>query len=76
MDIMALTSIDEKIGQYIKDNNLTRGQMADMLGMSANTLRWKREGKNPWLWDEILHLSDILGMSPDELAGINKAVMV
>ena len=60
-------AINRAIGYYMADNNLTREQMADKLGMSTNTLRWKREGKNEWLLSEVILLSDITGKSPDEL---------
>ena len=69
-----LTSIDRNIGYYIVEQKITRERMAELLGMNANTLRWKREGKSPWKWDEILQLSEITGKSPDELAGINQVV--
>lgn len=66
-------SIDRAIGYYMADNKLTREQMAELIGISTNTLRWKREGKNEWLLSEILKLSEITGKSPDELTGFNVA---
>lgn len=66
-------SIDRAIGYYMTDNKLTREQMAELIGISTNTLRWKREGKNEWLLSEILKLSEITGKSPDELTGFNVA---
>lgn len=66
-------SIDRAIGYYMTDNKLTREQMAELIGISPNTLRWKREGKNEWLLSEILKLSEITGKSPDELTGFNVA---
>lgn len=65
-----LTAIDDAIAYFIFEQKITREQMADLMGMSANTLRWKREGKNGWTWSEILRLSDITGKSPDQLAGL------
>ena len=69
-----LTSIDRQIGYFMVEQKLTREQMANLLGMNTNTLRWKREGKSAWRWDEILRLSEITGKSPDELAGLKQAV--
>lgn len=66
-------SIDRAIGYYMADNKLTREQMAELIGISTNTLRWKREGKNEWLLSEILKLSEITGKSPDDLTGFNVA---
>lgn len=64
-----LSSIDRHIGYFMVEQKITCEQMANLLDMSTNTLRWKREGKSKWLWDEILRLSDITGKSPDVLAG-------
>ena len=63
--------IDKAIGYYMVDEKLTQESMAKRLNMTANTLRWKREGKNDWSWSEILSLSELLGKTPDELAGIS-----
>lgn len=65
-------SIDRAIGYYMTDNKLTREQMSDLMGMSTNTLRWKREGKNEWTLSEILKLSEIIGKSPDELTSFHE----
>lgn len=65
-----LSSIDRHIGYFMVEQKITCEQMASLMDMSANTLRWKREGKSKWLWDEILRLSDITGKSPDVLAGL------
>lgn len=62
-------AINRAIGYYMADENLTREQMAEKLGMSPNTLRWKREGKNEWLLSELVKLSKLTGKSPDELTG-------
>ena len=67
-----LTSIDRQIGYFMVEQKLTREQMANLMDMNTNTLRWKREGKSAWRWDEILRLSEITGKSPDELAGFNQ----
>lgn len=66
----AVKAIDLAIGYFMVEQKLTREQMAELLGISTNTLRWKREGKTDWSWSEILRLSDITGKSPDELAGL------
>ena len=65
-------SIDRAIGYYMADNKLTREQMSELIGMSTNTLRWKREGKSEWTLSEILKLSEIIGKTPDELTGLKQ----
>lgn len=67
------TSIDRAIGYYMADNKLTREQMSELIGMSTNTLRWKREGKSEWTLSEILKLSEIIGKTPNELTGFDSA---
>ena len=69
----AAKSIDLSIGYFMVEKKINNGQMANLLGMSANTLRWQREGKTDWSWSEILLLSEILGKSPDVLSGLAKA---
>ena len=65
-----LKAIDKSIAYYMADTGLTREQVAKQLGMSANTLRWKRAGESDWSWSEILTLSELTGKTPDELADI------
>ena len=71
-----ITAIDRSIAIYMFDNKLTREQMAAKLDMSANTLRWKREGKNEWLLSEVMKLSELTHKSLDELTGFNTVVSV
>lgn len=68
----AVNFIDRAITEYLSEQGITRGQLAETLGMSTNTLRWKRQGKYEWTWGEILALSEIVGKSPDELAGMSE----
>lgn len=63
-------AIDEIIAFFMFEQKLTVEKMAALLGMSANTLRAKRSGERPWVWDEILHLSELTGKTLDELAGM------
>ena len=62
--------IDLAISYFMAEQKITREQMASLMEMAPNTLRWKREGKTDWAWSEILRLSEITGKSPDELAGL------
>lgn len=65
----AAESIDLAIGYFMAEQKITREQMAQLMGMSANTLRWKREGKNDWTLSELIHLADLTGKTPSELVG-------
>lgn len=68
-----ITTIDRVISYYMADNKLTREQMADLMDMSTNTLRWKREGKNEWCLSEVIKLAELTGKSIDELTGFCSA---
>ena len=70
MNEAATIAVDSAISQFISEQKITREKMAKLLGISANTLRWKREGRYDWSWSEILRLCDLLDKSPNELAGI------
>lgn len=62
-------SIDRSISYYMVDEGIGVGEMAERMGMSTNSLRWKRQGKQDWKWSEVLHLSELTGKSIDALCG-------
>ena len=63
----ATKSIDKRIERFMADQKIGVGEMANLLGMTTNSLRWKRTGKQDWKWSEVLRMSDLMGMSVDEL---------
>ncbi len=69
LELKVLNAVDLAIRYYMAEKEITREQMAKEMGMSANTLRWKREGKTDWTLSEILRLSCLTGKTVDELAG-------
>lgn len=70
LEQQVLNAIDLAISYYMAEQKITREQMAQLMGMSANTLRWKREGKTDWTLSEVLRISDLTGKTIDELAGM------
>lgn len=62
--------IDRKISVYCVIHKMSQDSFAKLMGISTNTLHSKRSGYTDWKWSEILQLSEILGESPNELAGI------
>ena len=70
----SLECIDLALGYYMVEQKISRENLASMLDMSSESLRNKRNGKTPWTWNEILKISDILGKTPDELAGLSVPV--
>lgn len=69
-----LNCIDRQIGYFMVEQKINQEQMAALMEMSTNTLRWKREGKSKWTWEEILRLADLTGKSPDELSGFPQLI--
>lgn len=67
-------SIDRAIGHYMVDEGIGVGEMAARLGMTANSLRWKRSGKHDWKWSEVLKLSELTGRSIDDLISFGEEV--
>ena len=61
--------IDMAISHYMVDQKINREQMAELMHMAPNTLRTKRNGEVEWRWNEILHLCDLLKLSPNDLVG-------
>lgn len=58
--------LDRAISIYLLDNKMTQAQLAEKLGMTENTFRWKRQGVREYKTSELLALTDLLGMSLDE----------
>ena len=65
----AVNAIDSKIAHFMVDKKINQEQMAQLCGLKNDTLRNRRNGKTKWTWEEAIILSDLLGVSLDELAG-------
>lgn len=63
-------AIDRVITLHLREQGITQGELARRLGMSENTLRWKRNGKHEWKLADIAKLQDVCGVSIDELFAI------
>ncbi len=63
-------AIDKAICDYMKAEGVNQTQLAATLDMSTNTLRSKRRGSADWSWSEVLTLSRLTGLTPNELSGI------
>lgn len=62
--------IDNAITVYMRRNSMTQAQMADKLGMSENTFSWKRRGIKEFTLSELLAVSSMCGLTPDEMLGM------
>lgn len=63
-------TIDREIAAFLRSQKMTQAALAEKLGMTENTLRWKREGKTEFRLDEIMKLSQISGRTLNQLCGV------
>lgn len=64
---MKFVKLDAAIAAYLREHDMTQAQLADKLGMSENTLSWKRRGVREFTLGEAAEVADMLGRSLDEL---------
>lgn len=70
MDKHTLRAINAALENYTSEEKVTYSQVCGKLGISAASLANKRKGVTDWKWSEILALSEMMGLTPDELAGL------
>ena len=66
-------TLQEKVGQYVEDNETTMGAVADALGISRSSLFNKLRGSNEFSLSEAFALSRLLGLSLDDLYRLTDA---
>ena len=64
---MTFNGIDEAITVYLRRTGKTQAEFAKELGMSENTLSWKRRGIREFKLSEVIQIADITGCSLDEM---------
>jgi DNA-binding XRE family transcriptional regulator len=64
---MALTQLKRAIEHYKVDSGKTSAEIAEMLGVSRQTLDSKIQGTTPINFKQAKTLADMLGMTLDEL---------
>lgn len=57
------TAICEKVGAWLLKPGNTKTSMASELGITYKTLTAKLNGEQPWLFDEVCQIADIIGCS-------------
>ncbi len=62
---MKFTTLDDAITLYLRRENITQEQLAERMGMSANTFSWKRRGIREFTLSEAAKLADMIGISLD-----------
>ena len=64
---MTFNGIDEAIAVYLRRSGKTQAELAEKLGMSENTLSWKRRGIREFKLSEVVQIAEITGYSLDEM---------
>lgn len=62
-------SINKAIYEFLSEQQMTKSQLAELIGFTTASLRNKMNGTRDWTWTEILKLSEITGKTLDALAG-------
>ena len=66
-----IESIDNAITLFLRRSGKTQDQLAEEMGFSTVTLMNKRKGLTDFKLSELVMLSKIVGLSHDELTGLN-----
>ena len=66
-----IESIDNAITLFLRRSGKTQDKLADEMGISTVTLMNKRKGLTDFKLSELVMLSKIVGLSLDELTGLN-----
>ena len=66
-----IDSIDNAITLFLRRSGKTQDQLANEMGVSTVTLMNKRKGLTDFKLSELVMLSKIVGLSLDELTGLN-----
>ena len=64
------TAIKERVGGYCSAHGVTRKQLAADMGMPYTTFSTKLHGPSEFSFSEGVALAGLLGIGPDELAGL------
>lgn len=63
-----MSKITEKVGGWLQRPGATKKDMAETLGITVVSLTNKLQGDTPWMWSEVVKISEIVGCTLDELA--------
>lgn len=59
--------IRQNVENFLSKTNSTKGTLANHIGISRSTLYEKLDGNRPWLLDEAITLSELMGCTIDDL---------
>ena len=66
---MTFRTIDEAVAAYLRRTGKTQAELAKEIGMSENSLSWKRRGIREFKLSEVARLADICGFNLDDVLG-------
>ena len=64
---MTFRTIDEAVAAYLRRTGKTQAELAEEIGISENSLSWKRRGIREFKLSEVVNLADICGFSLDDV---------
>lgn len=64
-----IDTINFNVGGYMRTSGKSMADVADYLGITPNALWMKLDGRTEFKLSEVLTLSSIIGITPDELVG-------
>lgn len=62
-----MEAISANVNRYVKENATTKDAIARDIGISRSSFYDKLAGKSPWMLDEVIELSDVMGCSVQDL---------
>ena len=66
---MKFPATEAAVAVYLKRTGMSQEELAQRIGMTDNTLRRRLNGRNDFTLPEAVRLSELLGVSLDQLAG-------
>ena len=69
-----IPAIDDAVAVYLNQHGMSQENFAKtVMGMSANSFRWKRRGEREFTISEASKLASVLGISLDRALGLKAA---
>lgn len=62
-----MEAINANVNRYVKENDTTKDAVAKGIGISRSSFYDKLAGKSPWMLEEAIKLSDVMGCTVQEL---------
>ncbi len=60
-------AINASVGKWLLEKGHTKTDLAESTGISVAMLTNKLQGETKWFWHEVCAISDVIGVSLDDL---------